>query len=181
MSKVCYSPEGNPEMWDTCPDGYITEESWLAAKAAEEKAAHDAAEAERLKPENLIMERRTEVDAKYEAVMKHLIAEYPDAEAVFTFNKQAEDAAYFRETGTATPFLRTIADTRMISVEELVNKIERRKEVYEAASAVALGLRYYYKDALDSFVDPTTQQLLDLDISYAEVYSHIDAMGEEQE
>lgn len=167
-------------MWDTCPDGYITEESWLVAKAAEEKAAHDAAEAERLKPENLLAERRLEVDAKYEAVMKDLIAEYPDAEAVFTFNKQAEDAAYFRKTHIATPFLRTIADTRMLSVEELVNKIERRKEAYEAAAAVALGLRYYYKDALDSFVDPTAQQLLDLDISYAEVYSHIGNTDEEQ-
>lgn len=28
MSKTYYSPEGNPEIWDTKPDGYYTEEEW---------------------------------------------------------------------------------------------------------------------------------------------------------
>lgn len=168
MSKVCYSPEGNPEMWDTCPDGYITEESWLATKAAEEKAAHDAAEAERLKPENLLIERRLEVDDKYEAVMKDLIAEYPEAESTLLFEKQSRDVEEYKKTGNVSDFLMTLANTRMISVDTLVGKIEKRKQRYDKLAATFLGIRYYYKDALDSLgEDATTQQLLDLDISYA--------------
>ena len=30
MENVFYSPEGNPEVWDTKPDGYFTEEEWEA-------------------------------------------------------------------------------------------------------------------------------------------------------
>lgn len=31
-----YSPEGNPEIWDTCPEGYSTPEAWAAAHPAPE-------------------------------------------------------------------------------------------------------------------------------------------------
>ena len=30
-SNVFYSSEGNPEVWETKPDGYFTEEEWKAA------------------------------------------------------------------------------------------------------------------------------------------------------
>lgn len=29
-----YSPEGNPEIWDSCPEGYSTPEAWTAAHPA---------------------------------------------------------------------------------------------------------------------------------------------------
>lgn len=29
-----YSPEGNPEIWDACPEGYSTPEAWAAAHPA---------------------------------------------------------------------------------------------------------------------------------------------------
>ena len=31
MSNVYYSPDGNPEIWETKPDGYFTPEEWAAA------------------------------------------------------------------------------------------------------------------------------------------------------
>lgn len=46
---VFYSPSGNAEMWDEQPEGYITQEAWNAARAAEEaeaEAARAAREAE---------------------------------------------------------------------------------------------------------------------------------------
>lgn len=43
---VYYSPAGNAEMWDEQPEGYITQEAWNAARAAEEAEAEAARLAE---------------------------------------------------------------------------------------------------------------------------------------
>ena len=167
MSSICYSPDGNPEMWEVCPEDYTSEKEWNLQVQAKEKEAHDAAERERLKPENPLIEKRKEIDEKYTAAMSHLIAEYPDMEVKLMFDKQANDVAEYRSTGDVSELLSTLAATRMISVDELVAKIEKRKEAYDKVAATLLGIRYYYKDTLDSLGDSiTTEQLLDLDISY---------------
>ena len=31
-----FSPDGNPEIWDECPDGYLSPEEWAAAHPAPE-------------------------------------------------------------------------------------------------------------------------------------------------
>lgn len=166
MSKICYSPEGNPEMWDTCPEDYTSEKDWNAAIAAKEKEANDAAERERLMPENLRVAKLKEIDDKFTAAMSGILHEYTDAEASL-FPTQAKDVEHYRATGNVTPFLRTLADARMITVDELVDKIEKRVAQYNTVTANLLGLRYYYKDAIDALGDKaTTVQLLDLDIKY---------------
>ena len=50
---VFYSPTGNCEIWEQKPDGYITQEEWDMARAAEEAAAEnaEAAEAEAVEKE----------------------------------------------------------------------------------------------------------------------------------
>lgn len=70
----------------------------------------------------------------------------------------------YKNTGDVSDFLRNLADTRMISIDELVNKIEICKKQYDKVMSTLLGLRYYYMDVLSSLT--TTEQLLDLDISY---------------
>lgn len=166
MSKVCYSPEGNPEMWDKCPEGYTSEKDWNMAVAAKEKEANDAAERERLKPENLIIAKYAEVDEKYAIAVAYFLSMYPSAE-VALFDQQASSVEHYRATGNVDTFLRTLADTRMISVDDLVDKIEKRRNIYNDVMGQLLGLRYYYKDALDAIKDTaTTTQLLDLDIKY---------------
>lgn len=173
MSKICYSPEGNPEMWDKCPEGYTTEESWVAMREAEEKAAHDAAEAERLDPANLRASVLRNIDDLFSMAVSAITQSYPEEEATFAFSRQAEDVALYRRTNIVTPFLSTLAKTRMIPVEELIRKIEHRKEVHDGAMALAVGLRYYYRDAIVGLEEPTAQQLLDLDVSYKEVYEYL--------
>ena len=168
MSNVCYSPEGNPEIWEVCPEDYTSEKEWNLQLQAKEKEAHDAAERERLKPESLLVEKRKEIDEKYNWAMSQLISEYPEMEATLLFEKQAADVAEYKRSGNVSTFLSTLAETRMISVDDLVYKIEKRKEAYDKTAATLLGIRHYYKDNLDSLGDSiTTEQLLDLDISYA--------------
>ena len=36
MESIYYSPDGNPEIWETKPDGYFTPEEWQAAHPAPE-------------------------------------------------------------------------------------------------------------------------------------------------
>ena len=36
MSNTYYSPDGNPEIWETKPDGYFTPQEWRAAHPAPE-------------------------------------------------------------------------------------------------------------------------------------------------
>lgn len=33
---IFYSPSGNPEIWETCPDNYMTPDEWMAAHPAPE-------------------------------------------------------------------------------------------------------------------------------------------------
>lgn len=46
-----YSPNGNPEIWTSKPDGYFTLEEWMAAKPAEEPETKRLAKVEAVKLE----------------------------------------------------------------------------------------------------------------------------------
>ena len=59
MSTVYYSPNGNPEIWETKPDGYFTPEEW--------QEAHPAPEPEPLTPEE-------QLEAFTAAIQAHLDA-----------------------------------------------------------------------------------------------------------
>ena len=59
MSNTYYSPDGNPEIWETKPDGYFTPEEW--------QEAHPAPEPEPLTPEE-------QLEAFTAAIQAHLDA-----------------------------------------------------------------------------------------------------------
>ena len=164
MSKICYSTEGNPEMWGECPEGYISEEDWNVKKEAEEKAANDEAERIRLLPENIRASIKEKIEEGFDAAVSSYLKEYNSAEAALLFDKQVMEVANYHKFGYPSVFLENLAATRLLTVEELVGKIERAVASYDKVMSTLLGLRYYYNEALESL--ETTEQMLDLDITY---------------
>lgn len=72
-----YSPDGNPEIWDEQPEGYITVEEWEAARAAEAAEAEAARLAEYNSASARISRLRTKRDARLADTDKYLLADYP--------------------------------------------------------------------------------------------------------
>ena len=62
-----YSPTGNLEVWDTKPDGYMTEEEWAEAHPAPPP------------PEPTKDEKIAALNAQYDADKSTLVQEYTDA------------------------------------------------------------------------------------------------------
>jgi len=60
-----YSPSGNAEIWETAPQGYMTEDEWIAAIAAEESAK----QAEYNKIENVVARKLAAIDAETSAAI----------------------------------------------------------------------------------------------------------------
>ena len=86
-----YSPSGNPEIWEEKPEGYITQEEWDAARAAEEAAAEAERLAEYNKPENARVRKYAEINEGCQAALAALTATYPDRE-LLTFERQEREA-----------------------------------------------------------------------------------------
>lgn len=164
-----YSPSGNPEIWEEKPEGYITQEEWDAARAAEEAAAEAERLAEYNKPENARVRKYTEINEGCQAALAALTATYPDRE-LLTFDKQeAEARAYLSDPSSATtPILTAIAQGRGIPVDELAQKIIAKADAFALASGALIGQRQWYEDALESLgPDATTAQIEDITISYS--------------
>ncbi len=164
-----YSPSGNAEIWEEKPDGYITQEEWDAARAAEEAAAEAERLAEYNKPENARVRKYAEINEGCQAALAALTATYPDRE-LLTFDKQeAEARAYLSDPSSATtPILTAIAQGRGIPVEELAQKIIAKADAFALASGVLIGQRQWYEDALESLgPDATTAQIEDITVSYS--------------
>ena len=164
-----YSPSGNPEIWEEKPEGYITQEEWDAARAAEEAAAEAERLAEYNKPENARARKYAEINEGCQAALAALTATYPDRE-LLTFDKQeAEARAYLSDPSSATtPILTAIAQGRGIPVEELAQKIIAKADAFALASGALIGQRQWYEDALESLgPDATTAQIEDITVSYS--------------
>lgn len=164
-----YSPIGNAEIWEEKPEGYITQEEWDAARAAEEAAAEAERLAEYNKPENARIRKYAEINEGCQAALAALTATYPDRE-LLTFDKQeAEARAYLSDPSSATtPILTAIAQGRGIPVDELAQKIIAKADAFALASGALIGQRQWYEDALESLgPDATTAQIEDITVSYS--------------
>lgn len=72
---VFISPDGNPEVWAACPNGYMTPEQWLAAHPAPEPPAPTLEEAKAAK--------LAEIETAYEAALASAVAfSHPQAAIV---------------------------------------------------------------------------------------------------
>jgi hypothetical protein len=67
MAQTYYSPDGNPEVWDTKPDGYFTPEEWAEL--------HPPVPYVPTKEEKLAA-----LDADYMAQKSELVEQYTDAQ-----------------------------------------------------------------------------------------------------
>lgn len=92
-----FSPEGNPEVWDEKPEGYITVEEWEAPRAAAEAEAEAARLAEYNKPENAAARKLTAIDAETSAAITAGF-DYVVADVTYHFSYDASDQQNFADS-----------------------------------------------------------------------------------
>lgn len=166
---VFYSPTGNCEIWEQKPDGYITQEEWDMARAAEEAAAEAERLAEYNKPENARVRKYAEINEGCQTALTALTATYPDRE-LLTFERQEREARALLAGDSAADVthITAIAQGRDIPVEELAQKIVVKADAFALASGALIGQRQWYEDALESLgPDATTAQIEDITVSYS--------------
>ena len=166
MSNTYYSPEGNPEIWDSCPEGYFTEAAWQQKQeiAAREKAEEELAI--KLLPENLYAAKNTEIDDKYTAAMVRLNAAYTKDEASTFYQQLTEANLYTADNTTYNAFLENAAKQRGITVEELVTKILERADVYAAKAGYLTGKKAAFKATLRAIGNADSAALQDFAVDY---------------
>lgn len=164
-----YSSIGNAEIWEEKPEGYITQEEWDAARAAEEAAAEAERLAEYNKPENARARKYAEINEECQAALAALTATYPDRE-LLTFERQEREARALLAGDSAADVthITAIAQGRGIPVDELAQKIIAKADAFALASGALIGQRQWYEDALESLgPDATTAQIEDITVSYS--------------
>lgn len=161
-----YSRDDNPEIWETPPDGYISEAEWKAARATEA----DAAEQVRLSDPVLARnEKYAEINNSCQTALSALTLTYPDRE-LLTFERQEREARALLAGDSAADVthITAIAQGRGIPVEELAQKIIAKADAFALASGALIGQRQWYEDALESLgPDATAEQIRAITVSYS--------------
>lgn len=164
MVGTFYSPDGNAEIWETPPQGYIPEEEWLAQRRAEAEAA----EQERLNDPALARaEKYTEINSKCELALNALTETYPDRETI-TFERQEREAREWQADNNASvPFITALAQNRGMEMSVLVEKILAKADLFSTASGTLIGLRQKYEDQLLALgEDATAAQIRAIEVDY---------------
>lgn len=137
-----YNPEGNPEIWNEKPNGYMTQEEW--------DAAHPAPEPEPEPLEAIKFRKLTEINSAYQQAIATLTPTYPDDERL-TFDKQEQEArSWLADNSTPTPFVDALAAGRQMEKAELVSRIIAKADAFALASGSLTGQRQRYEDLLDA-------------------------------
>ena len=170
MSNTYYSPQGNAEVWNKKPNGYLTVSEWNAKVTAEEAIAKEEAERAYFTYDNMMRDKIVEVNTKFTRAMAILSGMYPKEE-MDTFTTQ-ETAARSFLTGSSEYilYLTTLADARETTVPELVQKILSNADKYHKYSAIYVGTRHKYLNLLASFSTDTDPAIIrDVEVIYESI------------
>lgn len=146
------------DTWES-PARYMTELGPLpddAILARPEKPAPTLDEAKAAK--------LAEINAQCDALLKSLVATYPETEQQTFYKQDAESAAYLADASAKTPFLTGLAAARGISLEEMVHRVRAKTDAFVALSASVCGQRQAMEDALDAC--ETVEAVQALAVSY---------------
>lgn len=133
-------------------DGSFTQSYKVVALPAETIAANLA----KAKDEKL-----AQANAECDAILRGLVAKYPEME-ISTFAKQEAEAKALAENPKAdAPFLTALAANRGIELPELAARVLAHADAFGKASGVVIGQRQAFEDVID----------------YAETLADVDAIN----
>lgn len=153
---IFYSPEGNPEIWEIPPKGYISEEDFLLLKEKENNEL------------DVIFKRKLkEINDKCSDILSSLSEPYPKEE-VLTFERQEREAKEYKSDNSAlVPFIRSLSKSRKINLDELVEKILNKAFIYSQKYGSIIGMRQKYEKVLWNLKsNESTEQMKTMNIDY---------------
>lgn len=148
-----YSPNGNPEVWEKMPDGYVTEEDWFATHPEQEPTLEEVKAA-----------KLAEINAGCDAILKQAVSGYPETEQQTFYKQDAESAAYLENPETETPFLTILAAARGIDLATMVTKVRAKTDAFSRLSAFICGQRQAMEDKLENC--KTIEEIQDIKVEY---------------
>lgn len=94
-------------------------------------------------------EKLSEINGNYNSAVSTLVSTYPETE-LLTFDKQEKEAReYKKDNSSSTPFLKLLAEFRGITLDELIDKVIIKADLFQENVAKLTGLRQKYEDELD--------------------------------
>lgn len=104
-------------------------------------------------PEPTIEEIRnnklSEINNKYNIATESLVSTYPATE-LLTFDKQEQEARmYMKDDSSDIPFLKNLAESRGIELDDLVQRVIKKADTFSNAVSILTGQRQKYEDMLD--------------------------------
>lgn len=169
MANIFYSPLGNPEMWETCPDGYFSEATWLQKEEVAKKEREDEEYKKSLLPQNLYPVKYKEIVAAYEKALAKLTNKYPEMEQTTFYRQLSEANNILNSVASDTPFIDNAAIQRGVSRQALAQSINDNADTYAAISGYLTGKKYKLLKDLGSIDTATTESLLNLNIDFSVV------------
>lgn len=170
MSNTYYSPEGNAEIWEKKPKGYLTPEEWEYQQIVKQQTLDEEEKRRQLLPENLYPARIAEVESAYKKAMDKLTRRYPDAETS-TFYRQLQEAKDYiaNKNDLDVPFLINAANQRNVSPTALALSILEQADAYAAISGYLTGKRHKLLSEINAIGTSSTEALLNVAIDFTVV------------
>ena len=145
-----FLPDGSPckiETWGPLPEGWTEEKPVVPPTLEEARTA-----------------KLAEINAGYSSVMGYIQAGYP-LDEVLSWERQATQVRELVQNPDAEAlFVRTLAATKKITVEELCRRILANAVSWEPVAAMLTGCRHVMEDA--AFSAETVEEIQAIKVSY---------------
>ena len=145
-----FMPDGTPHKvgeWGPLPDGWTVEKPIIPPTLEEARTA-----------------KLAEINAGYSSVMGYIQAGYP-AEEVLSWERQAAQARELTQNPAAeAAFVRGLAATKKLTVEEMCRRILANAASWEPVAAMLTGCRQVMEEA--AFSAETVEEIQAIKVSY---------------
>lgn len=139
--KLSQGPETN---WEVT----ITEWNLSDPVPSQENLDEVYAQFELLEFQAIVNKKLSEILDKSDIALSPLTSKYSKHEKLSWPKQEAEALAYDKDPLADTPFLSELAQSRGISLEELVLKVLKNIEIYSKVSSNILGQQQHFEDVL---------------------------------
>lgn len=105
-----------------------------------------------------------EINSVCDSILNAAAADYPASE-IQTFSQQtAEAQAYVLDKNASVPLLKTLAQARGIELDELVQRVLVKHDVFSTLSGVVIGQRQAFEDRLQ--ICETVDEVQAIEVNY---------------
>lgn len=107
---------------------------------------------------DLVRNKKAEINADFEAAIQQITAGYPASETSSWGKQETEARAYVANNSAPTPLIDALASSRSVDKAELVTRIITKADLFAGISGTLIGRRQGLEDDLDALPETATAE-----------------------